>query len=234
MTVDETPGNPPGVSSYGGHLMDDTMPPAPDTPPTPRGTFAETVASIDPHDVDLGDLAPLGLLLDEDRGSLPYALVHGEALVACAAWALGEAGVHPVDSGTTWEELALTGEPVVLHDPLCPMTPAPFIAACVVRAATEDVVVVGVRPVTDTVKSLDDDDTVGGTVDREQLRTVVSPVVLPARVVAAMPSLPSVHFSELVPWLREHFPVELVPAPAQARRVADLDDVALLEALTQR
>ena len=32
------------------------------------------------------DEAPrgLGLVLDEERGSLPYALIHGEALVACA------------------------------------------------------------------------------------------------------------------------------------------------------
>ena len=42
--------------------------------------------------------------------------------------------------------------PLVLHDALCPMTPPDFIAACVRRAVDEDVVVVGVRPVTDTVK----------------------------------------------------------------------------------
>ncbi|GGD05863.1 2-C-methyl-D-erythritol 4-phosphate cytidylyltransferase [Nocardioides daphniae] len=183
--------------------------------------------------LDLEDLHPLGLLLDEGRGSLPYALIHGEALVACAAWGLGESGVQPVDTGTSWEEIAVAGEPVVLHDPLCPMTPADFIAACVLRAVTEDVVVVAVRPVTDTVKTVDDG-AVGETVDREELRALASPVVLPASVVAALPSLPSVHFEELVPMLREHFRVELVPAPAQARRVADVDDVALLEALTQR
>lgn len=183
--------------------------------------------------VDLGDLQPLGLLLDEDRGSLPYALIHGEALVACAAWALGESGVQPVDTGTTWEEIALTGEPVVLHDPLCPMTPAAFIAACAVRAATEDVVVVAVRPVTDTVKTVTDG-VVGETVDREELRAIASPVVLSASVVAALPSLPTSDLEQLVPLLREHFPVELVPAPAQARRVSDLDEVAVLEALTRR
>ena len=41
----------------------------------------------------------LGIVLDQDRGSLPYALIHGEALVACAAWALGDAGVTPLDVG---------------------------------------------------------------------------------------------------------------------------------------
>jgi 2-C-methyl-D-erythritol 4-phosphate cytidylyltransferase len=52
--------------------------------------------------VDLeGELEPaLGTVVEEDRGQLPYALIHGEALVAAAAWALGEAGVTPVDTGT--------------------------------------------------------------------------------------------------------------------------------------
>ncbi len=35
----------------------------------------------------------------EGRGSLPYALIHGESLVACAAWALGEAEVDLVEHG---------------------------------------------------------------------------------------------------------------------------------------
>ena len=52
------------------------------------------------HPYDERELPPaLGVVLDEDRGSLPYALIHGEALVACAAWALGDAGVTPVDVG---------------------------------------------------------------------------------------------------------------------------------------
>ena len=42
---------------------------------------------------------PSASCVDEGRGALPYALIHGEALVACAAWALGEAGVTPVDIG---------------------------------------------------------------------------------------------------------------------------------------
>ncbi|WP_238694411.1 2-C-methyl-D-erythritol 4-phosphate cytidylyltransferase [Nocardioides daphniae] len=130
--------------------------------------------------LDLEDLHPLGLLLDEGRGSLPYALIHGEALVACAAWGLGESGVQPVDTGTSWEEIAVAGEPVVLHDPLCPMTPADFIAACVLRAVTEDVVVVAVRPVTDTVKTVDDG-AVGETVDRESCVRWPRPSCCPPR-----------------------------------------------------
>lgn len=179
---------------------------------------------------------PVGILLEDERGSLPYALLHGEALVACAAWAMGEAGVLPADGNVEWSAIAEavteSGAPVVLHDPLCPMTPAAFIAECGARAYSSEVVVVGVRPVTDTVKTVADG-VVGETVDREGLRAICSPVVLPAHVVAAMPSLPSLHFEVLVPLLREHFPVALVPAPAVARRVASADDVRILEELTR-
>jgi 2-C-methyl-D-erythritol 4-phosphate cytidylyltransferase len=173
----------------------------------------------------------LGTVVDEGRGSLPYALVHGEALVAAAAWALGEAGVTPVDTGTTWAALVASGEPFVLHDPLCPMTPPSFIADCVARAVDRDCVVVGVRPVTDTVKVVEDG-RVGATVDRDGLVSVVSPVVLPATVVAALDGLPTTDFVELVAVLRRSYPLELAEAPPASRRVASEDDVRLLEALT--
>lgn len=173
----------------------------------------------------------LGTVVEQDRGSLPFALVHGEALVATASWALGEAGVMLVDLGTEWAGLVDAGEPLVLHDALCPMTPAEFIAACVARAVEQGAVVVGTRPVTDTVKE-SADGFVGATVDREGLLAVASPVVLPAHVVAELDGLPSLDFAELVQDLRARFPVELVEAPPAARRVATEDDVRLLEALT--
>lgn len=173
----------------------------------------------------------LGTVVEGDRGSLPFALIHGEALVAAAVWALGESGVTPVDFPTTWEALADSGEPFVLHDPLCPMTPAAFIARCVVTAVERGAVVVGVRPVTDTVKVLDDG-FVGATVDRGGLWSVASPIVLPAPVVAALDGLPSTDFAELAPTLAARFPVVTLEAPADARRVSTPDDVRLLEALT--
>lgn len=179
---------------------------------------------------------PVGMVVEAERGALPYALLHGEALVACAAWAMGEAEVLPADGNVEWlaiaEAVEESGAPVVLHDPLCPMVPPEFIAECAARAYESKVVVVGVRPVTDTVKTVVDG-VVTDTVDREGLRAVCSPVVLPAAVAAALPALPSVHFEVLVPMLREHFPVALVPAPAEARRVASADDVRILEELTR-
>lgn len=175
--------------------------------------------------------AALGTVVESDRGTLPFALIHGEALVACAAWALGEAGVTPVDVGTSWAALVEAGEPLVLHDPLCPMTPAAFVAECVATALAREAVVVAVRPVTDTVKQVAGGD-VGETVDRDRLRVVTSPIVLPAAVVEALDGLPTTDFAQLAGALAQRFPVVPLEAPAEGRRVADLDDVRLLEALT--
>ena len=177
------------------------------------------------------EVEAFGAVVDEDRGSLPYALVHGEGLVAAAAWALGEAGVIPIDTGTPWSSLVAAEEPVVLHDALCPMTPPEFIATCVAHAVDHACVVVGVRPVTDTVKVVEDG-LVGATLDRSGLVAVASPVVLPAVVAAALDGWPSTDFVALVAHLRERFPVELLEAPPAARRVGSLDDLRVLEALT--
>ena len=179
------------------------------------------------------DLPPaLGTVVEEGRGSLPFALIHGEALVATAAWALGESGVTPVDVGTNWAGVQASGEPFVLHDSLCPMTPPRFIADCLARSVASGAVVVGVRPVTDTVKVLEEG-LLGDTVDRSGLVTVCSPVVLPADVVAALDRTPDLDFAVLVEMLAERFTVERVEAPAEARRVVSDDDVALLAALTE-
>ena len=173
-----------------------------------------------------------GMVVEDGRGSLPFTLVHGEALVAAAAWGLGEARIQAVDLTVPWEELREAGEPVVLHDSLCPMTPPEFLAHCVAAAVEADRVVVGVRPVTDTVKAVADG-VVGATVDREQLVTVCSPVVLPASVAASLEALPTLDFAELVADLERRGPVLRLEAPSAAHRVAGPDDVRLLEALTQ-
>jgi 2-C-methyl-D-erythritol 4-phosphate cytidylyltransferase len=194
-----------------------------------------TVGAMTSDAYDVPERPPaLGTVVDEGRGSLPYALVHGEALVACAAWALGAAGVTAVDVGTEWAGILDAEEAFVLHDSLCPMTPADFIAACVRTAHDRDAVVVGVRPVTDTVKTVEDG-YVGATVDRSSLLAVASPVVLPPSVVAALDSLPSLDFAELVAALRDLVGADrvlLTQAPPSARRVASPDDLAILEALT--
>ncbi|HWJ82918.1 MAG TPA: 2-C-methyl-D-erythritol 4-phosphate cytidylyltransferase [Nocardioides sp.] len=183
--------------------------------------------SFDPYDVPVS-----GLILDEDRGDLPYHLVHGEALVAAAAWAAGAAGIDLLDQTTPWEVAVERGTPLVLHDALCPMTPPEFLADCARIAEERDVAVVAVRPVTDTVKEVADG-RLGATVDRDRLVAVCSPVVLPHRVVADVEGLPTRDFPALLAWLRSTYDVELVEAPPEARRVATEDDIRVLEALTQ-
>ena len=112
------------------------------------------------------------------------------------------------------------------------MTPASFIASCVAEAVETDTVVIAFRPVTDTVKEVVDG-FVGATLDRETLRQVASPIVLPSSVVLALEELPSLDFATLSSSLGERFPVTWVEAPPSARRVASADDVRLLEALTR-
>ena len=119
-------------------------------------------------------------------------------------------GVTAVDLGTQWAGLVDSGEPFVLHDALCPMTPAAFIAECLARSVATGAVVVAV----------------------DGAGTVLSPVVLPGAVVAELDELPSLDFAELVSGLEPRFVVERVPAPASAARVDSLEDVAALEALT--
>jgi 2-C-methyl-D-erythritol 4-phosphate cytidylyltransferase len=152
--------------------------------------------------------------------------------VACAAWALGESGATLVDIGTEWSAVVEADRPLVLHDTLCPMTPAAFLAECVHRSSDTGHVVVGVRPVTDTVKVVEEG-YVGVTLDRDLLVEVASPVVLPAAVVRALDQALDLSFPRLVAALAQRFPVDAVTAPADARRVRDADDVAVLEALTR-
>jgi 2-C-methyl-D-erythritol 4-phosphate cytidylyltransferase len=179
----------------------------------------------------------LGVVVERDRGSLPFALLHGESLVACAAWALGEAGVQLVDLTTTWDAVKRSGLPLVWHDALCPLTPPDFLAACVRRAIGAGAVVAGVLPVTDTVKEVvagDGSPSVGRTLDRDALRRVASPVVLPAAVVAALDDWPSSDLHVALTGLWRSHEVELVSAPPAARRIRSEEDLPLLEALATR
>jgi 2-C-methyl-D-erythritol 4-phosphate cytidylyltransferase len=167
----------------------------------------------------------------EGRGSLPYALLHGESLVAVATWSLEEAGVELLDFTAPWADVQARGTALVLHDPLCPGTPASFIARAVEAATSGDTVVAGVRPVTDTVKRVEGE-VLGETVDRAGLVAVASPVVLPASVVAGLDALPvSDDLADLVAGLRAEHEVLLLEAPPEGRRVSDESDLRLVEAL---
>ena len=89
---------------------------------------------------------PLGVVPLDGRGSLPYALVHGESLVAAASWALTTAEVDLFDFNVAFAQVQDTGRMLVVHDPLCPLTPSGFLAEAVAEAQRSGAVVVGVRP----------------------------------------------------------------------------------------
>jgi hypothetical protein len=116
---------------------------------------------------------------------------------------------------------------VVVHDPLCPLTPRAFLASALVEAlAAPGEAVVAVRPMTDTVKVVREGQ-VTETVDRSGLRVLASPVVLPPGLADRLPETGDV--PALVTALRADSPVRLLPAPTLARRVADRTglDIAL-------
>ena len=182
--------------------------------------------------------APLGVVPVDGRGSLPFALVHGESLVAAASWALTTAGATLFDYGVSFEAVQDAGQMLVIHDPLCPLTPASFLEEAIEESERTGAVVVGVRPVTDTVKEHDasadpeQPGLLGATLDRDQLMCVTSPVVLPATVVSALDELDTDDLAVLVDALTRRFPVRHLPAPPLGRRIVDEADLDVLGALS--
>ena len=96
--------------------------------------------------------------------------------------------------------------------------------------------VVGIRPVTDTVKVVADGaagQVVGETLDRDALVAVASPLVVPAAVLASLPRWPSADLARAVADLAAAgHAVETLESPPEGRRVSSPDDVRLLDALT--
>ncbi|MCZ4498990.1 MAG: hypothetical protein JWQ74_1543 [Marmoricola sp.] len=178
------------------------------------------------------DIAPLGWVPLDGRGSLPFALVHGESLVAAASWALGEAGAQLFDASVSFETVRGSGRTLLLHDPLCPLAPADFLRGAADLCAETGRVVVGYRPVTDTVK-VRDGDQLGATVDRAGLRATATPVVIPPGVLADLDTLETADFPALVAELALRGEIAWIEAPPLGRRIADEADLAVLEALSR-
>jgi 2-C-methyl-D-erythritol 4-phosphate cytidylyltransferase len=174
----------------------------------------------------------LGWVPLDGRGSLPFALVHGESLVAAASWALGEAGVRLYDAALPFADVLGSGRVLVLHDPLCPLAPVEFLEDALATCRETGAVVVGYRPVTDTIKTVDGD-RLGITVDRAALRAVATPVVVPPDVLADLERLDTADFPALVADLARRAEVVWLEAPPLARRIRDEAELADLEALSR-
>lgn len=174
----------------------------------------------------------VGIVPTVGRGDLPLALLGGVSLVSLATSALARAGVRSLEADVTSAAVRDSGLPVVLHDPLCPLTPASFISDAIARAA-DGAVVVGVRPVTDTIKTVTGS-VAGETVGRDTLWTVTSPVVLPWVTVSALADEPDLSdFAALVTKMRETCEVVFVEGPSLGRRIEDGSALLLLEAFAE-
>jgi 2-C-methyl-D-erythritol 4-phosphate cytidylyltransferase len=111
----------------------------------------------------------------------------------------------------------------VVLDAAVPLVPDWFVADLVERTRASGRPHAGVRPVTDTVKVMREG-LVGETLDRSELWQLAAPVVLPAPIEVPPTML------ELVGSLAG---VVFIEAPPLARRVSDLSDLRLLEALAE-
>jgi 2-C-methyl-D-erythritol 4-phosphate cytidylyltransferase len=152
---------------------------------------------------------------------------------ATAVAALAHAHLQKVevvdDSDVEIHARALGGDAVVVvHDPLCPLTPLAWVRDLAHRARP-GAVMVAVLPVVDTLKTTREG-IVTGTVDRTGLHVVSSPIVFPAEaLVDAIPALGDP--AALVHRLRCRHDIELVAAPGLARRVDDRSGIELLAAV---
>ncbi len=119
---------------------------------------------------------------------------------------------------------------ILVHDPLCPLVTTESLVEVLASTATGEAAV-AVRPVVDTLKTLVRS-VITATVDREALRVVISPVVLPAALLdeSLDPALTLDEPALLVQWLRERVHVRLVMAPAGSGRITDLSSSRMMMA----
>ena len=198
------------------------------------------------------------------RGSLPFESLHRLPLYLHALRSLAASGASEVVVAVDedqWERVARgvrrAGLPaevlgghgwwghvvatatagLLVHDVLCPLASADFLRD--VRrdvAGRPDTSLLAFRPVTDTVKTVVAG-RIQGTIDREGLAALVSPVVVaPTLLAAAVASddrPPIDDFTRLAAWLRDRGEVDLVRAPSLARRVDDASAVNLLECVDE-
>lgn len=140
-----------------------------------------------------------------------------------------------VGAGDAWWSGSSTADRALLvHDALCPLVTAEFIGSLLQRAEElPGTPVAAVRGVTDTLKVVVGD-RITGTIDRDSLVTVTSPVLVPAELLAGAGEAPPVcDAAALVGWLRARGEVELVRAPSLGRRIGDVRAVRLLESLDE-
>jgi 2-C-methyl-D-erythritol 4-phosphate cytidylyltransferase len=129
---------------------------------------------------------------------------------------------------------------VVVHDPLHPLSSSGLVRALVdaLVATPGCAASAPARAVTDTLKWVDEEEVVQATADREAYRVIGSPQAyrrsaLAGALAAAPDDALRGHGAEVFPLLvqADGGTVTLVPSPDEVFRVADEDDLVLVEAL---
>lgn len=190
----------------------------------------------------------LGLVVEAPHDGAPLRL-QGRPLVAHATEAVAAVrgvdvrvvgpaprGTRAVARSSPWRPLARGG--LLLHDARCPLLPGPALREAVqlLTAAGPSAALVGVRPVTDTIKEVVDGAVVG-TVDRDALSALASPVVVGADLLdplaAALPLAGQLADLPAVLAVLSGAGARLVAheVPSSGRRLSDADDVVLMECL---
>lgn len=169
------------------------------------------------------------LAVAEVAGRVVVTAVPEQAELATASLGRAELAVPVEAASSWWSERTAAGGLVLVHDPLCPLTPVAFLERCLERGNKERAVV-AFRPVTDTIKTVVGD-RVLGTLDRDRFGVVSSPVAFAAPVDDPMVAPPTHDPAAMVGWLGERGDVELIEAPTLARRVEDSSAVAVLACL---
>lgn len=145
-------------------------------------------------------------------------------------------GVDVLAPDSWWRQVVSEGRPLLVHDALCPLVTADFLATVVRRAADRPGYgVAAVRTVTDTLKAVVDG-RITETIDRDALVTVTSPVLVPEAALTGAGDrepMPVDDGAALVGWLRRRVEVDLVRAPSLGRRIEDARAVRLLESLDE-
>lgn len=127
---------------------------------------------------------------------------------------------------------------VLVHDPRCPLVPASYLQDVMASSrADSGAVLVATRPMTDTVKSVADG-VVLATVDRDLLRVLSSPLVLPAGLLHDLAGRGSLDrcadVEDLIELARTAgAQVRWTLAPATGRRVSGASAASVLECLTE-
>jgi hypothetical protein len=191
---------------------------------------------------DAGSTAALRVVVPlEGRGGLPFQTVREIPLLVHAVAAL--AGLGPVvvtgDEQQRGRARPLLPSAVdvagpdevwaaprpgrlLLHDCLCPLVPREFLAQVAAAAGSA----AAYRPVTDTLKVVEDGRAVG-TLDRDRFGIVTSPLLL----VDVVGRPPTEDFAATVEWLRARTSVAVVEAPSVGRRAADPGSLSVLESV---